>query len=191
MAAIQNQITKQQAKALLYYQQHGFTSADDFEAFAESVDAVKQRRDALSAQITSAEKRLNEIAVLQKHITNYLKTKDIYAGYRASGYSKAYYEEHEDAIKLCKASKRAFDELLPSDTSGKTAGSHKKQLPSLNALRAEYAELLAMKKAAYPEYYRAKDEYRELLTYQANLAGLFGIENVRSAPQHEHQQEEK
>ena len=189
--SIQNQITKQQARALLYYQQHGFTSADDFEAFAESVEAVKQRRDALSAQITSTEKRLNEIAVLQKHITNYLKTKDIYAGYRASGYSKAYYEEHEDAIKLCKASKRAFDELLPSDTSGKTAGSHKKQLPSLNALRAEYAELLAMKKAAYPEYYRAKDEYRELLTYQANLAGLFGIENVRSTPQREHQQEEK
>ena len=117
--SIQNQITKQQARALLYYQQHGFTSADDFEAFAESVEAVKQRRDALSAQITSTEKRLNEIAVLQKHITNYLKTKDIYAGYRASGYSKAYYEEHEDAIKLCKASKRAFDELLPSDTSGK------------------------------------------------------------------------
>lgn len=83
------------------------------------MEAVKQRRDALSAQITSTEKRLNEIAVLQKHITNYLKTKDIYAGYRASGYSKAYYEEHEDAIKLCKASKRAFDELLPSDTSGK------------------------------------------------------------------------
>lgn len=189
--SIQNQITKQQARALLYYQQHGFTSADDFEAFAESVEAVKQRRDALSAQITSAEKRLNEIAVLQKHITNYLKTKDIYAGYRASGYSKAYYEEHEDEIKLCKASKRAFDELLPSDTSGKTAGSHKKQLPSLKALRAEYAELLAMKKAAYPEYYRAKDEYRELLTYQANLARLFGIENVRSAPQREHQQEEK
>ncbi|MDO4176496.1 MAG: hypothetical protein Q4D99_03345, partial [Bacillota bacterium] len=187
----QNQITKQQAKALLYYQQHGFTSADDFEAFAESVEAVKQRRDALSAQITTAEKRLNEIAVLQKHITNYLKTKDVYAGYRASGYSKGYYEEHEDAIRLCKASKRAFDELIPSDTSGKTAGSHKKQLPSLKALRAEYAELLAMKKAAYPEYYKAKDEYRELLTYQANLAGLFGIENVRSVPQREHQQEEK
>lgn len=57
--SIQNQITKQQAKALLYYQQHGFSSVDDFEAFAESVDAAKQRRDALSAQITSAEKRLN------------------------------------------------------------------------------------------------------------------------------------
>ena len=119
-------------------------------------------------------------AELQEYLDNYESTHD---------YDE--YEEHEDAIKLCKASKRAFDELLPSDTSGKTAGSHKKQLPSLKALRAEYAELLAMKKAAYPEYYRSKDEYRELLTYQANLAGLFGIENVRSAPQREHQQEEK
>ena len=189
--SIQNQIAKQQARALMYYQQHGFTSADDFEAFAESVDAVQQRRDALSAQITSAEKRLNEIVVLQKHITNYLKTKDIYAGYRASSYTKAYYEEHEDAIKLCKASKRTFDDLLPSDTSGQTRWFPQEAAPSLKALRAEYAELLAMKKAAYPEYYRAKDEYRELLTYQANLAGLFGIENVRSAPQREHQQEEK
>ena len=46
--SIQNQITKQQARALLYYQQHGFTSADDFDAFAESVEAVKQRRSLFS-----------------------------------------------------------------------------------------------------------------------------------------------
>lgn len=184
-------ITKQQAKALLYFLQHGFTSADDFEAFSESVDAAKQRRDALSAQITSAEKRLNKIAVLQKHITNYLKTKDIYARYLASDYSKAYYEEHEEAIKICKASKRAFDEILPSDTFGKTADSHRKKLPSLKALREEYVELTAQKKAAYPEYYKAKNEYRELWIYQANLAGLFGTENARSVPQRERQQEEK
>lgn len=189
--AIQNQITKQQAKALLYYQQHGFSSVDDFVAFSESVADVKKRRDALSAKITSDEKRMKEIAVLQTHITNYLKTKDVYVGYRKSGYSKKYYEEHEDEIKLCKASKRAFDELLPSDTSGKTADSHKKKLPSLKALRAEYAELLSAKKSAYAEYYKAKDAYRELMTYQANLAGLFGIENAKPEPQRECQQEEK
>jgi len=189
--SIQNQISKQQAKALLYYQQHGFSSVDDFDAFSESVADVKKQRDALSAKITSAEKRMKEIAVLQTHITNYLKTKDVYAGYRKSGYSKKYFEEHEDEIKLCKASKRAFDELLPSDTSGKTADSHKKKLPSLKALRAEYAELLTAKKAAYAEYYKVKDAYRELMTYQANLAGLFGIENVKTEPQRERQQEEK
>ena len=189
--AIQNQITKQQAKALLYYQQHGFSSVDDFDTFSESVADAKKRRDALSAKITSAEKRMKEIAVLQTHITNYLKTKDVYAGYRKSGYSQKYYEEHEDEIKLCKASKRAFDELLPSDTFGKTTDSHKKKLPSLKALRAEYAELLSAKKLAYAEYYKAKDEYRELMTYQANLAGLFGIDNAKPEPQRERQQEEK
>lgn len=189
--AIQNQITKQQAKALLYFQQHGYSGIDDFEAFSDSVMDMKKRRDALSARITAAEKRMNEIAILQKHITNYLKTKDVYAGYRKSGYSRRYYEEHEDEIKLCKTSKRAFDELFPSDISGKTADSHKKKLPSIKALRAEYAELMSEKKAAYAEYYKTKDEYRELLTYQANLADLFGLENVKTEQQREHQREEK
>ena len=95
------------------------------------------------------------------------------------------------SIKLCKASKRAFDELLASGTSAKTADSHKKKLPSLKELRAEYATLLSEKKAAYAEYYKVKDEYRELMTYQANLSGLFGIENAKTEPQKEHQQKEK
>ena len=175
----------------MYYQQHGFFSIDDFAAFSIAVADAKKRRDGLSAKITSTEKRMGEIAVLQTHITNYLKTKDAYAGYRKSGYSKQYYEEHEDEIKLCRASKRAFDELFPDDVSGKTAGSHKKKLPSLKALRAEYAELMKEKKAAYAQYYKAKDEYRELMTYQANLAGLFGIENAKTEPLKERRQEEK
>ena len=134
---------------------------------------------------------MNEIAVLQTHIINYLKTKDIYAGYRKSGYSKKYYEEHEDEIKLCKASKRAFDELLPQGDSAKKADSHKKQLPTLKSLRSEYAELMSAKKAAYAQYYKTKDEYRELLTYQANLAGLFGVEKSKGALERDDRQEEK
>ena len=189
--SIQNQITKQQAKALLYYQQHGFSTVDDFSSFCESVEEAKLRRDSLQTKIVSAEHRMKEIAILQTHITNYLKTKEVYAGYRKSGYSKKYYAEHADDIELCKKSKKAFDELLPSDDSGKTAGTHKKKLPSLKELRAEYAQLLCEKKAAYPEYYKAKSEYRDLLTYQANLAGLFGIENVRAEQQKERQHEEK
>lgn len=120
--AIQNQITKQQAKALLYYQQHGFATVDDFSVFCDSVEDTKKRRDDLSAKIVFAEKRMNEIAVLEKHITNYLKTKDVYAGYRKSGYSKKYYEEYADEIETCKASKKAFDELLPHTETRKTAG---------------------------------------------------------------------
>lgn len=189
--SIQNQVTKQQAKALLYFQQHGFGSVADFSAFCDSVDATKKRRDELQTHIVRTEHRMNEIAVLQKHITNYLKTREVYAGYRKSGYAKKYYEEHADEIELCKKSKRAFDELLPAENTGKTADTNIRKLPSLKTLRAEYAELISAKKSAYAEYYQAKEECRELMTYQANLAGLFGIEIVKTEPPKEHQHEEK
>ena len=189
--AIQNQITKQQAKALLYYQQHGFSSMDDFSAFCDSVTEMKKRRDELSAKIVADEKRMSEISVLQKHITNYSKTRKVYEDYKASGYNRDYFNAHADEIKLHKASKRAFDELIPTDTSGKTADSHTKKLPSMKQLRTEYAELIQEKKTAYQEYYKAKNEYRELLTFQANLADLFGIENAKDEPQREQQREEK
>lgn len=137
----------------------------------------------MQTKIVSAEHRMKEIAILQTHITNYLKTKEVYAGYRKSGCSKKYYADHADDIELCKKSKKAFDELLLSEDTGKTAGTHKKKLPSLKELRVEYAQLLCEKKAAYPEYYKTKSVYRDLLTYQANLAGQFGIENVRAEQQ--------
>jgi hypothetical protein len=35
---------------------------------------------------------------LQKHIGAYGKTRDVYAAYRASGYSKKYYVEHEQIL---------------------------------------------------------------------------------------------
>lgn len=80
----------------------------------------------MQTKIVSAEHRMKEIAILQTHITNYHKAKEVYAGYRKSGYSKKYYAEH--------------------------------------------TKLLCKKKAGYPEYYKAKLEYRDMLTYQANLA---------------------
>ena len=82
--------------------------------------------------------------------------------------------------------------LLSSNTSVKTADGHKKRLlPSLKKLRAEYAKLLSEEKAAYAENYKVKDEYHELMTCQANLPGLFDIENAKTEPQKDHQQEEK
>ena len=103
-----------------------------------------------------------EIAVLEKQITTYSKTREVYVGYRKSGYSKKYLAEHESDIILHKAAKKAFDEL------GVT------KLPSIKSLRQEYAELLSGKKAAYPEYHAARDEMRELLVHKANVDQMLG-----------------
>ena len=147
----------------------------DYAELEEKASAATEQFHALSAQIKAAETRMAEIAVLKTHIINYAKTRDVYAGYRKAGYSKKYLAEHEGDILLHKAAKNAFDELGV------------KKLPTVKSLQEEYARLLSEKKAAYPDYRKAKQEMQELLTVQANVAKILGAE-PREA---EHEKEQK
>ena len=81
----------------------------------------------------------------------------MYTAYRKAGYSKALLEAHREKITLHKAAKAAFDE----------AGLQK--LPKVKELDAEFAELLTKKKAAYPDYRKARDEMQELVRAQKNV----------------------
>ena len=78
-------------------------------------------------------------------------------------YSKKFLAEHESEILLHKAAKNYFNE----------AGVQK--LPSVKALNAEYAELLAEKKHSYSEYRKAREEMKELLIAKANVDRVLGI----------------
>ena len=72
---------KQIAKTMEYLQEHKLV---DFKELKEKTDSTAERYNALSAQIKSAESRMAEIEVLKKQILTYHKTKDIFAGYKAS-----------------------------------------------------------------------------------------------------------
>lgn len=156
---------KQIAKSIIFLKEHSFANYDEF---AESVKDKQTRYGELSASIKSAEKRLSEIAVLKKHIINYSKTRDIYVGYRNSGYSKKYLAEHEADIVIHKAAKKAFDELKLD------------KLPTIKKLNSEYAELLSEKKANYAEYVRLQKEVREMLLHKQNYEYILGIEPDRN-----------
>lgn len=94
-------------------------------------------------------------------------------GYRKAGYSKAFLETHREEITLHKATKAAFDE----------AGLQK--LPKVKELDAEFAELLTKKKAAYPDYRKARNEMQELVRAQKNIE-LF-LQRKRTPPRkHRH-----
>ena len=95
-----------------------------------------------------------------------------YAAYRKVGYSKAFLEAHREEITLHKAAKAAFDE----------AGM--KKLPKVKELDAEYAELLIKKKAAYPDYRKARDEMQELMKAQKNVELFFAEDKSNLRPQH-------
>ena len=156
---------KQIAKSIIFLKDHNF---DNYEDFLKSVKEKQQRYNEMSDSIKTAELRLSEIAVLKKHIINYSKTKDIYAGYRRSGYSKKYLAEHEADIVIHKAAKKAFDELKLD------------KLPTIKKLNSEYSEILSGKKADYAEYVKMKNEVREMLLHKQNYEYILGIETNKN-----------
>ena len=152
---------KEMSKTLLFLQEQKIGSAEELR---ERAAAATERYHTLGDSIKAAEKRMGEIAVLRAHIVNYAKTRDAYAAYRKAGYSKKFLEAHREEIELHKAAKAAFDEA------------DLKKLPKVKDLNVEYFELLSQKKAAYPEYRKAKEEMQELVRAQKNVERFFAEE---------------
>lgn len=142
---------KQMAQVMCFLQENGITSFDELTA---RTDAAVSRFNELGDSIKTAEARLQEIADLKTHIINYSKTRDVYVAYRKAGYSRKFFEEHRESISIHKAAKDAFDRL------------GLKKLPRVKELSAEYAEVLATKKAAFPEYRKAREQMQEFLVAQ-------------------------
>ena len=144
---------KQLASSMAFISTHGIKT---YEELSSRVDESVRKTDDLLARVQSAESRLKEIGETKKAITNYLKTKDIYAEWKRSGYSKAFYAQHEEQIIIHKAAKKAFDGIQ-----GK--------IPTIKALSAEYAAVLSEKQKVYAQYREARSNMRELLTVKANI----------------------
>ena len=154
---------KEMSKTLLFLQEQKIGSAEELR---ERAAAATERYHAMGDSIKAAETRLAEIAVLKTHIINYAKTRPVYDAYRKSGYSKKFLEAHREEIILHKAAKAAFDE----------AGM--KKLPKVKELDAEFSELLTKKKAAYPDYRKARNEMQELVRTQKNVERFFAGEKT-------------
>ena len=152
---------KEMSKTLLFLQEQKISSAEEL---WERAAAATECYHAMGDSIKAAEARLTEIAVLKTHIINYAKTREVYAAYRKAGYSKAFLEAHREEITLHKAAKAAFDEA------------RLQKLPKVKELDAEFAELLTKKKAAYPEYRKARNEMQELVRAQKNVERFFAEE---------------
>lgn len=150
---------KQLAKAVAYLKEHGDMSYEDLQAKAQ---ATTSRFNELSTQIKDMESRLSQNGELQKQIVNYSKTRAIYIEYRKAGYSKKFRAGHEADILIHQAAKKYFDSL----------GVEK--LPTIKALRKEYAEVLEVKRKAYAEYKQVREEMRELQNVKANIDYLLG-----------------
>lgn len=152
---------KEMSKTLIFLQEHKINSVDEL---SECTAAATERYHQLGDSIKAAETRMTEIAVLKTHIINYAKTRPVYDAYRKAGYSKKFLEVHREQITLHKAAKTAFNDAKLA------------KLPKVKDLNIEYSGLLAKKKAAYPDYRKAREEMQELVKAQKNIELFFSEE---------------
>ena len=150
---------KQMAQTIIFLKENGDM---DFDELSRRAEAANEKCSALAEKLKATEAKMSEVEALKKQVINYLRTRETFRAYKASGYSKRYLAEHEQEILLHRAAKKAFNDL------------GLKKLPTVKALQAEYASLLAEKRAAYPAYREARAEMKKLLTYRANAEAILG-----------------
>ena len=158
---------KQLSRAVRYLKDHGDMSYEDLK---KRTDESVTRFNELSGEIKDLESQMTDNAELQKQIVNYVKTREVYAEYRKSGYSKKFHAQHESEIMIHQAAKKYFDRLVLTT------------LPPVNLLRKQYAELLAQKRKAYVEYKRAREEMKELYNVKSNVSQLLNIDEQNNTP---------
>jgi len=150
---------KRASKTLIYLQDVGLA---DYEKLSKAAEQSGERFNDISEQIKEAEARMKEISELQKQISNYSRTLDVYRGYRDSNWSKKYYAEHAADIIIHKAAKKHFDTL------------GLKKLPRMESLKQEYAILAKGKGKLYAEYKQARQEMIDLKTAKQNVDLFLG-----------------
>ena len=121
------------------------------------------------------EARIKEIAELKTQIINFAKTREIYAAYKKSGYSKDFLTGHETEILLHKAAKKSFDEL------------NIQKLPTIKSLNDEFTGLVSEKKNLYHDYTSVRDEMRELLIHKSNVEKILGTGESTTEKKTEHE----
>ena len=164
---------KQMSQTMIYLEENGLLDLNTLNAQATAASATYHD---LSRKIKNAEQRMTEIKILQQHIVNYSKTRNVYVGYRKAGYSKKYLAEHEADILLHKAAKKYFDDQ----------GLEK--LPTYQSLQKEYAEMMTQKKSMYSDYKKAQEKMRELQTAKANVDRILNMEIPESEKEKEAEQ---
>ena len=163
---------KQMAQTINYLREQGLL---DLNELKKRTSDITSKYHELSDKIKRAEARIKEISELKTQIINFAKTREVYAAYRKSGYSKDFLAGHETEILLHKTAKKSFDEL------------NLQKLPTIKSLNDEFTELVAEKKNLYHDYTSVRDEMRELLIHKSNVEKILGTVESTTEKKTEHE----
>jgi flagellar motility protein MotE (MotC chaperone) len=152
---------KEAAKTLIFLQENGIGTLEEL---TEKAASASGEFSALNGKIKDADKRLKDTNTMQKYISQYGKTRDVYAEYKASGWSRKFYAEHTADILLHRAAKKFFD------------NQNLEKLPKMAELKQTFAEVLAEKKSLYSDYRPLKERSHALQVALYNVKRILGVE---------------
>ena len=113
------------AQSIIFLKEHNIGSIEELE---NQINVLRSERNALHAAIREKQNRMKKINELRQAIRDYRRTKDVYAQYKASGWSPKFYNEHRKDIEAHKKAQAFY-----SSVDGK--------MPTLKELSAEYDAL--------------------------------------------------
>ena len=148
--------SKQYAKSILFLTENHL-SIDDL---PRAVEEACTKADALTAELKKVEAQIASTSHLIDQVRVYLSSVSTYKKYKASGWSRSFFAEHESEIRQYKQALLTFDE----------AGC--KTVPKFKALYDTLGQLKAQRRELIGDYAAAKKTKQELLTVQANLNAL-------------------
>jgi hypothetical protein len=154
---------RQMAQTLIFLKENDIDSYDDLKKRAAVVSGKHYR---LSQEIREIEAKQKEITELQRQIGNYGKGRTVHDKYKAGGYDQSFFEANRAALTLYQAAKNYFNEQ-----------GYKGKLPSINALKQEWATLDSKKKLLYKDYHALTPRHKELQTALINARNILGIDN--------------
>lgn len=117
------------AQSIIFLKEHNIGSIDELE---DQISSLRSKRNSLHAAIREKQNRMKEINQLRQAIRDYRRTKDVYAQYKASGWSPKFYNEHRIEIEDHKKAQGVY-----SSVEGK--------MPTLKELSAKYDALKSEK----------------------------------------------
>lgn len=168
-AKLQN--LKEAAKTVNFITEHGI---DSYEELESKLAALTSTRDTSLASIKEAERRIADLALIDKYATTYRKYKPLYDKYKESSDKEKFLRGHESKIILFEAAARELKRLgaVP--------------IPSADRVEAELAELAVRKDTLYAGYNASKQQLREMETIKQNIDSLLPVQKEQE-PKRSHE----
>ena len=145
---------KQAAKTMNFLTENNILQ---YEYLIKKIDEIILDSEQTADSLKQVEKKLSDMAVLIKNISNNKMTKNIHRGYIKAKDKEAYRRKYESSLILYEASGKAL----------KDAGI--KKLPELAALQKEYTALQKKKEAIYSDYGKLKKKVKEYQKIKQNV----------------------